>query len=594
MRRIAVIDKTRCINGFGCDFLCGRLCPVNREGASCIYIDPKDNKPVIDETLCTGCGICPNRCPTQCITILNLPDKLAEEPIMRYGINSFELFKLPIPKQGMVVGILGRNGIGKSTALNILSGSLKPNLGEFSKQLKDSDIIGKYSKTYLGDYFKRLFAGKIKLSYKPQRIEMLQKVYDGKVSDLLSKVDEKNTSDKYLSDLDALHLRGRKLSELSGGELQKVAIVAAASKKADVYFFDEPASFLDITTRIKAARLIRSLADEKTSVMVVEHDLATLDYISDEIQVLFGEIGVYGIVGQSKSVRNGINEYLDGYLTGENMRFRDYAIKFFPVNTERVIGKSIFFEYHSMEKSFRDFNLKVTPGNIRRGEVLAVMGANGLGKSTFLKLLSHEIQPDIGEVEKREISYKLQYPPSNIEGTVREFLEKAAGDKMQSGWYQQNILEKLGLKKLLDNFVSMLSGGELQKLHVAACLSRDCDIYAIDEPSAFIDVEDRLKVAEVIKDFVIKNGVCAIVVDHDVQFIDYIADSMLVFEGDPGKQGHVIGPLGKKDGMNQVLKMLDITYRMDKQTSRPRINKPGSQLDQQQRANGEYYYSLAK
>lgn len=591
MARIAVIEKIKCINGNGCDLLCGRLCPINREGAECIRVNAKDNKPIIDEKLCTGCGICPNRCPTQCITILNLPEKLAEGPIARYGENMFELFKLPMPKAGSIVGIMGRNGIGKSTALNILSGSIKPNLGNFKNPPKDSGIISKYSKSYLGEYFRKLFSGKVKLSYKPQRIEMLPKLYDGTAGELLAKADERNMAGKYLEELNASHLVGRKLSELSGGELQKIAIIAAASKRAEVYFFDEPASFLDITTRIKAARLIRSLASLEVSIMVVEHDLATLDYISDEIQVLFGEVGVYGIVSQSKSVRNGINEYLDGFLASENMRFRDYSIKFFPSNTERVLSKTVFFDFPTMEKSFKEFKLKVSPGNIRHGEVLAVMGANGLGKSTFLKMLAHEIKPDVGEVEKRKISYKMQYPTSDIHGTVREYLEKMAGDKMASGWYQQNILEKLGLKKLLGNYVSMLSGGELQKLHIAACLSQDCDVYAIDEPSAFIDVEDRLKVAEVIKDFVIRNDICAIVVDHDVQFIDYIADSMLVFEGDPGKNGHVIGPLGKREGMNKVLKMLDITYRMDKSTSRPRINKPGSQLDQQQRAKGEYYYS---
>lgn len=591
MARIAVIEKTKCINGKGCDFICGKLCPVNREGAECIVIEPIDKKPIINEVLCTGCGICPHRCPTQCISILNLPEKLAEDPISRYGVNSFELFKLPIPKPGMVIGIIGRNGIGKSTALNVLSGTLKPNLGNFKNPPKDEEVIAKYSKSYLGDYFRRLFANKIKLAYKPQRIELIPKLFNGTAGELLSKADEKNTADEYLRALDAFHLKDRKLSELSGGELQKIAIIAAASKRADVYFFDEPASFLDITTRIKTARLIRSLVNENVSVIVVEHDLATLDYISDEIQVLFGEAGTYGIVSQSKSIRNGINEYLEGYLIGENVRFRDYAMKFFPVNTERILNRSVFFDFPHMEKSFAQFKLNVSAGNIRRGEVLAVMGANGLGKSTFLKLLTHEIMPDTGEVVKRKISFKAQYPSSDINGTVREFLTKIAGSKMASGWYQQNILEKLGLQKLLDNEIRLLSGGELQKLYVAGCLSQDCDIYAIDEPSAFIDVEDRLKVAQVIKDFVIRNDVCAIVVDHDVQFIDYIGDSMLVFEGDPGKNGHVIGPLGKRDGMNRVLKMLDITYRMDKTTSRPRINKPGSQLDQQQRAKNEYYYS---
>ena len=76
-----------------------------------------------------------------------------------------------------------------------------------------------------------------------------------------------------------------------------------------------------------------------------------------------------------------------------------------------------------------------------------------------------------------------------------------------------------------------------------------------------------------------------------MQFIDYIGDSMLVFEGLPGREGKVFGPVMKRDGMNRVLKMLDITYRQDKETKRPRINKPDSQLDQQQREKGNYYYS---
>jgi len=168
---------------------------------------------------------------------------------------------------------------------------------------------------------------------------------------------------------------------------------------------------------------------------------------------------------------------------------------------------------------------------------------------------------------------------------------EAAKTKFSSGWYKQTILEKLGLGKLLDNTAKTLSGGELQKLHIAMTLSKECEIYAFDEPSAFIDVEDRLLVAEVIKDFVIKNEVCAIVVDHDVQFIDYIGDSMLVFEGKSGKEGKVFGPVTKREGMNRVLKMLDITYRKDQETKRPRINKPDSQLDQQQRSKGNYYYS---
>jgi len=176
-----------------------------------------------------------------------------------------------------------------------------------------------------------------------------------------------------------------------------------------------------------------------------------------------------------------------------------------------------------------------------------------------------------------------------VKGTVREWLEKSKDYK--TGWYKQNILEKLGLLKVIDSEISSLSGGELQKVYIAVCLGNEAELYALDEPSAFIDVEDRLKVAEVIKEFILKKEKAAIVVDHDVQFTEYIADSMLVFEGVPSVNGEVYGPCTKREGMNRVLKMLDITYRKDKDTNRPRINKGDSQLDKEQRSKGEYYYS---
>ncbi len=590
MARLAIIDKEKCINGKGCEFICGKVCPINRTGAECIVVSETDNKPIIDESLCTGCGICTKRCPAQCISIINLPEKLNVNPIHRYGQNAFELFKLPIPKKGKVVGILGRNGIGKSTALNILAGVLRPNLGSFKEQPTDEEIIEKYSTTILGDYFKRLFSGNIAISYKPQRIDLIPKQYEGTVLELLTKIDEKGIAKELLELLEMESLVDRDISRLSGGELQKVAIIAAASRNADVYYFDEPASFLDVTTRIKVARLIRSLA-EHAAVLVVEHDLATLDYISDEIQIIYGHQSAYGIVSQSKAVRRGINEYLDGYLPDDNVRFRPYPIKYFQTAAERQIGSKVLLEFPELEKSFDTFKLKTAKGEVKKGEILAVMGANGLGKSTFVKMLSGSLEPDDGKVEKISIAFKEQYPDADMDGTVEELLRKVAKAKYSSGWYKQAILEKLGLRKILDNQVRRLSGGELQKLHIALTLSRDCEIYAFDEPSAFIDVEDRLIVAEVIKDFVMKNEVAAIVVDHDVQFIDYIGDSMLVFEGVPGKQGSVFGPVRKNEGMNKVLKMLDITYRQDKQTKRPRINKPGSQVDQQQRAKDNFYYN---
>lgn len=593
MRKVlAIVEKDKC-HSEKCQKECIKYDPVNKSGGEGFHISEETGKAEISEAVVLEMHkISAKKCPFQAIHIVNLPEKLKEDPIHSYGQNSFELFSLPIVKEKTIVGIIGRNGIGKTSALQILTGSTKSNLGNYKELPEEDEIIKKYSNTWKAEYFKKLITNKIKISYKPQRVELLTKVYKNhKVKELLEKADERKIVPKLLKELDIDNISERKIEELSGGELQRVAIVAAAAKKADVYYFDEPSSFLDITHRIKVARLIRTLAED-SAVVVVEHDLATLDYISDEIQIVYGEPACYGIFSQSKAVRRGINEYMDGTLPDENIKFRKYPIKFEERPKDRFVSQEVLIELPELEKSFETFKLKTSSGKLHRGEVLSIMGANGLGKSTFLKLLAGEEKPTKGKIPKLKISYKPQYLDYNIDDVVEVYLRTIAGSEFDSSWYESNILEKLNVKSILQNKISELSGGELQKVHIAACLSKpDVDIIAMDEPSAFIDVEDRLNIAEIIKDFVINKNIAAIIVDHDIQFIDYIGDSMLVFEGTPAKEGHVLGTLPKIEGMNKVLKNLDITYRRDKQTGRPRINKPGSQLDQEQRSKGEHYYT---
>lgn len=581
MTRIAIVRSDKC-NPVICGFLCAKLCPVNRKGEDCIK---KNKKIIINENLCNGCSICSNRCPTEAISIVNLPESLKEDPIIRFSENSFELFSLPIPKKGKIIGILGRNGIGKTTALSILSNHIKPNFGNFKNPPSEAEIIKKYSNSILGDYFRKLYQNEIIISYKPQRVELLSKFYKGSVNNLLKKIDEKNIAFDLLSQLNLESIKNREISKLSGGELQRLAIIATISKNADFYYFDEPASFCDITHRIKVAKIISSLL-KNAAVIVVEHDLTTLDYISDELQIVYGKPSCYGIFSQSKAVRRGINEYLDGYLPDDNVRFRDYKINFQKTVMKSHLKKEILFEFPDIEKSFPNFSLKVNQGVIHKGEVLTTMGANGLGKTTFLSILAKKLKPDKGKIPEIKTSYKKQNLEL-LEGTVLENLTKA---KVSSSWHKTNILKKLNLKDILKNEVKNLSGGELQKLHIALNLSEDTELVIMDEPSAFIDVEDRLKVAEIIKDFVQRKEIAAIIVDHDVQFIDFLGDSMLVFEGIPSKKGYAI-LCDKKQGMNKILKNLDITYRRDKETNRPRINKPESQLDKEQKKKGEYYYN---
>ncbi len=588
---IAIVEKEKC-HPTKCGHECIKYDPLNRNVPdSGFHLSPLTGKAEIaEEVVMQFHSLSSKMCPFTAIKIARLPKELNESPLHQYGNNAFRLFKLPIIKPGEIVGVLGRNGILKSSALQILTGSIVPNLGNYKDAPEKEKIFKAFSNSYLGDYFKRLYSNKIKVSYKPQRIELLPKHHQGTVRELLKSVDERHCADMLVKDLNIENLLDRELAHLSGGELQKVAIIATMAKKADVYYFDEPASFLDITARIKVAKLIQSLKEINVAVVVVEHDLATLDYISDEIQIVYGEQAAYGIFSQSKGVRRGINEYLDGFLIDDNVRFRPYPIHFAKPPPQIGKGRKAVVSFPLLEKHFPEFHLQVNEGTLYAGEVLTAMGANGLGKSTFLKLLAGILKPDKGALEAVKVAYKTQYPEP-IEGNVLELLQKAAGKQFESGWFQQNIMEKLNLKAVQHSDVASLSGGELQKFYIACTLASDAKVIAMDEPSAFIDVEDRLHVAEVIKSFTETKGVATIVVDHDVQFLDYLSDAMLVFEGVPGKEGHVYGPCGKEEGMNRVLKMLDITYRKDKVTNRARINKPGSQLDQEQKKSGKYYHA---
>ncbi|MDO8842578.1 MAG: ribosome biogenesis/translation initiation ATPase RLI, partial [Methanocalculus sp.] len=134
-------------------------------------------------------------------------------------------------------------------------------------------------------------------------------------------------------------------------------------------------------------------------------------------------------------------------------------------------------------------------------------------------------------------------------------------------------------------------GGELQRLAIALCLSQDADLYILDEPSAHLDVEQRMKVVRMMKHFAEGKEVGVLVIDHDMYLIDMLSERILVFEGQPAVSGSAFGPFGMQEGMNRFLKNLGITFRRDK-SGRPRINKLGSFLDRDQKSQGEYYYAI--
>jgi ATP-binding cassette subfamily E protein 1 len=590
VHRVAVLDSDLC-HSDKCGLECIRDCPVNINGEQCIVLG-EEKLAVISESLCIGCGICVKVCPFDAITILNLGEELKQDKIHQYGINSFRLYRLPTPRKGQVVGLVGRNGVGKSTALQILSGQLVPNLGDYEKEPSWEKFLAYLSGREMKEHFKRIEQGEIRVSLKPQAVYRLPEVWKKDVKSLLEKLDETGTMDETVSQLGLGEALGKNVPDLSGGELQRVAVAVASMKDADIYLFDEPSSFNDIYQRLAVSRLVRSIAAKGKYVVLVEHDITFLDYASDYVQIIYGEPGVYGVVSSLYPSRTGINSLLEGMLPQENIRFRDRAVTFETVTSmESQQSEEVIASYTDVSKTYPGFKLSASGGTLTRGIVMGIIGANALGKTTFLRILAGEEKPDSGSISLgAKISYKPQYLKSDFSGTVQEFFTEKVGKGFDEPNLQANLAVPLRMEKLLARNVSELSGGELQKVAIVATFAQEADLYALDEPSAFVDVEDRFVIAKAIGRLVKAVGKSAMVIDHDIQLLDLVSDKMLVFTGTPGIEGTATPPMGKEDGMNVFLREVGLTYRRDINSGRPRVNKPDSKVDREQKERGQYYY----
>ncbi|XP_070168954.1 protein Pixie [Polyergus mexicanus] len=593
LTRIAIVNSDKC-KPKRCRQECKRSCPVVRMGKLCIEVNPNSKIAAISEELCIGCGICVKKCPFEAISIINLPSNLEKETTHRYSKNSFKLHRLPIPRPGEVLGLVGTNGIGKSTALKILAGKQKPNLGRYSDPPDWTEILSHFRGSELQNYFTKILEDDLKALIKPQYVDQIPKAVKGTVQQLLDKKDECKNQMEICRMLDLLHIRDRSIEALSGGELQRFACAMVCIQDGDIFMFDEPSSYLDVKQRLNAAKTIRSLIHPDKFIIVVEHDLSVLDYLSDFICCLYGVPGAYGVVTMPFSVREGINIFLDGFVPTENLRFREESLVFKVAEsaTEEEVKRMNHYEYPAMTKTMGSFKLNVEKGQFTDSEILVLLGENGTGKTTFIRMLAGNLALDDGSetIPQLHISYKPQKISPKSQGVVRQLLHEKIRDAYVHPQFVTDVMKPLKIDDIMDQEVQNLSGGELQRVALALCLGKPADVYLIDEPSAYLDSEQRLVAAKVIKRFILHAKKTGFVVEHDFIMATYLADRVIVFSGTPSLATTAHSPQSLYNGMNRFLKLLGITFRRDPNNFRPRINKNQSVKDLDQKRAGQYFF----
>lgn len=621
LTRIAIINNEKC-KPTKCNFECGLICPQNKQGKTCVeLIDIEDinmtkKTAKINESICIGCGLCtkPEKrgCPFGAITIVNVPTELNGNIIMRYGENGFRLYRMPILSQGRIIGFIGQNGIGKSTMLNILSDRLKPNFEKFNVKLSNQEIITKFKGTEMHKYMQKLYNGEFAISIKPQHIDHILKHLEYKkvnpsVRQFIqnrSKCDSQ--SEKYSNVIETLELcqiLDLKVLTLSGGELQRVICATTLLTEADVYIFDEFTNYLDVRQRLNVAKLIKSLQNESRYIAIIEHDLAILDYISDQICILYGKPSAYGVVSRPLGVANGINEYFDGFIQSENMRFRtnEYDLGSLDV----VESKGIEFDgslssYDSSTIEYSQFKLNIEAGSfVTEGSMTIIMGKNGTGKTTFINQIARQMN--------QSISYKPQYlaidqfiKQDGSFPTVKEFLYNNIREQYTNAMFLSDVVRPMMINNIEDRFLNELSGGEAQRFWLTYCLGLPANIYLIDEPSACLDIEQRVITTKVLKKFFMHNKKAGFIVEHDMMIAVSLGaeqnSQAIIIETSSDNVSEIRESVAKcpvtfAEGINEFLKSLNVTFHTSVHSKhhRPRINKANSAKDREQKSQNKYY-----
>jgi ATP-binding cassette subfamily E protein 1 len=252
------------------------------------------------------------------------------------------------------------------------------------------------------------------------------------------------------------------------------------------------------------------------------------------------------------------------------MRFRDTEINFRMGNEDNkdmIKNRKFANEYDEMTLVREDrgnFKMMIMPGGWSSSEITVIMGQNGTGKTSFIKIIAGQLKMTTGtELPKMNVSYKPQTISPKFPGTVEELFHS----KIKTFWldpqFQSDVVKPLKVDHLKDLKVQDLSGGELQRAAIVLALGKPADVYLLDEPSAFLDSEQRIECSKVIRKFILNFKKTCFMVEHDFIMASYCADRIIVFDGEPGVNTIAHPPMSLCDGMNKFLKLVDITFRRD-------------------------------